>query len=138
MKQYNIPLGGYKPVEGVIYLLENDLNQINKIPFLENYEGYAIITIGPIYLDTNIDIEKIIKNNPIITNEDHTIFIVNCGHTDLSDKSLVVSQSLELEKVHYEDSLNNYFSDREVKDLKVQKEYKDLHNELKKYCYKEL
>ena len=30
MKQYNIPLGGYKPVEGVIYLLENDLNQINK------------------------------------------------------------------------------------------------------------
>ena len=66
MKQYNIPLGGYMPVEGVIYFMENDIRQINKIPFLQNYEGYAIVTIGHVYLNADIDSKTIIEDQSII------------------------------------------------------------------------
>ncbi len=51
MKQYNIPDGGYVPVDNIIYLMESDISQINRIPLLQNYDDYAIVTVGPIYLN---------------------------------------------------------------------------------------
>ena len=54
MKQYNIPDGGYVPVDNIIYFMESDISQINRIPLLQNYDDYAIVTAGPIYLDKDI------------------------------------------------------------------------------------
>ncbi len=110
MKQYNIPLGGYMPVEGVIYLMENDISQINKIPFLQNYEGYAIVTIGHVYLNADIDIKTIIEDQSIIKDESSQIFIINCEHSDLSDRSLIMTQKLDVDRIHCCDSLREYFS----------------------------
>ena len=137
MKQYNIPLGGYKPVENITYLLENDLSQINKIPYLQDYEGYAVITVGPIYLDKEINIEDFIQDKAIVTNEDKNIFIINCQHSDLSDKSLMMSQQFDINDALCNNSLTNHFSEICSKDLEVDAEHQDFHKELKKYCYKE-
>ena len=137
MRQYNIPLGGYKPVDNITYLLENDLSQINKIPFLQNYKGYAIVTVGNIYLDQTIDIEKIITDQSIITNKDKNIFIINCEHLDLSNKSLAMSQNFNVDEILCSDSLEKYFGEKDVEELKILEEYESLHKHLKEYCYKE-
>lgn len=137
MKQYNVPNGGYIPVDGVTYLMENDISQINKIPYLQDYEGYAVITVGPIYLDKEINIEDFIQDKAIVTNEDKNIFIINCQHSELSDKSLTMSQQFDVDDVPCNNSLKDHFSERCVKDLEVDVEHQDFHEELKKYCYKE-
>jgi len=137
MKQYNIPNGGYIPVDNVTYLMENDISQINKIPYLQDYEGYAVITVGPIYLDKEINIEDFIQDKAIVTNEDKNIFIINCQHRDLSDKSLMMSQKFNIDDALCNNSLTDHFSERCVKDLEVDIGHQDLHEELKKYCYKE-
>ena len=137
MKQYNIPLGGYKPVENITYLLENDLSQINKIPFLQNYRGCAIVTVGNIYLDKIIDIEKVITDQSIITNKNKNIFIINCEHVELSNKSLVSSQYFNADEIEHNNSLDAYFIEKSTEELQILEEYQYLHENLKQYCYME-
>ena len=134
MKQYNIPLGGYMPVEGVIYLMENDISQINKIPFLQNYEGYAIVTIGHVYLNADIDIKTIIEDQSIIKDESSQIFIINCEHSDLSDRSLIMTQKLDVDRIHCCDSLREYFSKDILENTDVVEENQE---DLKKHYNKE-
>jgi len=119
MKQYNIPDGGYVPVDNIIYLMENDISQINRIPLLQNYEGYAIVTVGPIYLNEEFNWEYALADYPIISDAENKIFIMNCSHDKLRATD-PFSQKLNLDNVTIINSLTNYFSERQVEDENLQ------------------
>ena len=99
MKQYNIPDGGYVPVDNIIYFMESDISQINRIPLLQNYDDYAIVTAGPIYLDKDINIKSIILDDDIVCDEDEKIFIINCSHDNFKNSVNAFSQTLDKENM---------------------------------------
>ena len=120
MKQYNIPDGGYVPVDNIIYLMESDISQINRIPLLQNYDDYAIVTAGPIYLDKDIDIKSIILDDDIVCDEDEKIFIINCSHDNFKNSVNAFSQTLDKENMRHVGMLTDYFNERQVDDENIQ------------------
>ena len=120
MKQYNIPDGGYVPVDNIIYLMESDISQINRIPLLQNYDDYAIVTAGPIYLDKDIDIKSIILDDDIVCDEDEKIFIINCSHDNFKNSVNAFSQTLDKENMRHVGMLTDYFTERQVDDENIQ------------------
>jgi len=136
MRQYNIPFGGYIPVENVTYLVENDLNQINKIPMMRSYEGYAIVTVGPIYLKKDINIEHIINDNAIVRNKNNNIFLINCNHESLKNNMLAFQGQIDIDS-YVEVDIDKYFSvnETDMQTYNIDEVNEELHEELKKYCY---
>ena len=120
MKQYNIPDGGYVPVDNIIYFMESDISQINRIPLLQNYDDYAIVTAGPIYLDKDIDIKSIILDDDIVCDEDEKIFIINCSHDNFKNSVNAFSQTLDKENMRHVGMLTDYFTERQVDDENIQ------------------
>lgn len=120
MKQYNIPDGGYVPVDNIIYLMESDISQINRIPLLQNYDDYAIVTAGPIYLDKDIDIKSIILDDDIVCDEDEKIFIINCSHDNFKNSVNAFSQTLDKENMRHVGMLTDYFTERQADDENIQ------------------
>ena len=120
MKQYNIPDGGYVPVDNIIYLMESDISQINRIPLLQNYDDYAIVTAGPIYLDKDINIKSIILDDDIVCDEDEKIFIINCSHDNFKNSVNAFSQTLDKENMRHVGMLTDYFTERQVDDENIQ------------------
>ena len=120
MKQYNIPDGGYVPVDNIIYLMESDISQINRIPLLQNYDDYAIVTAGPIYLDKDIDIKSIILDDDIVCDEDEKIFIINCSHDNFKNSVNAFSQTLDKENMRHVGMLTDYFTERRADDENIQ------------------
>ena len=120
MKQYNIPDGGYVPVDNIIYFMESDISQINRIPLLQNYDDYAIVTAGPIYLDKDIDIKSIILDDDIVCDEDEKIFIINCSHDNFKNSVNAFSQTLDKENMRHVGMLTDYFTERRADDENIQ------------------
>lgn len=120
MKQYNIPDGGYVPVDNIIYFMESDISQINRIPLLQNYDDYAIVTAGPIYLDKDINIKSIILDDDIVCDEDEKIFIINCSHDNFKNSVNAFSQTLDKENMRHVGMLTDYFTERQVDDENIQ------------------
>ena len=120
MKQYNIPDGGYVPVDNIIYFMESDISQINRIPLLQNYDDYAIVTAGPIYLDKDIDIKSIILDDDIVCDEDEKIFIINCSHDNFKNSVNAFSQTLDKENMRHVGMLTDYFTERQAYDENIQ------------------
>ena len=120
MKQYNIPDGGYVPVDNIIYLMESDISQINRIPLLQNYDDYAIVTAGPIYLDKDINIKSIILDDDIVCDEDEKIFIINCSHDNFKNSVNAFSQTLDKENMRHVGMLTDYFTERQADDENIQ------------------
>ena len=120
MKQYNIPDGGYVPVDNIIYFMESDISQINRIPLLQNYDDYEIVTAGPIYLDKDIDIKSIILDDDIGCDEDEKIFIINCSHDNFKNSVNAFSQTLDKENMRHVGMLTDYFTERQVDDENIQ------------------
>ncbi len=120
MKQYNIPDGGYVPVDNIIYFMESDISQINRIPLLQNYDDYAIVTAGPIYLDKDIDIKSIILDDDIVCDEDEKIFIINCSHDNFKNSVNAFSQTLDKENMRHVGMLTDYFTERQADDENIQ------------------
>ena len=120
MKQYNIPDGGYVPVDNIIYFMESDISQINRIPLLQNYDDYAIVTAGPIYLDKDIDIKSIILDDDIVCDEDEKIFIINCSHDNFKNSVNAFSQTLDKENMRHVGILTDYFTERQADDENIQ------------------
>ena len=120
MKQYNIPDGGYVPVDNIIYFMESDISQINRIPLLQNYDDYAIVTAGPIYLDKDINIKSIILDDDIVCDEDEKIFIINCSHDNFKNSVNAFSQTLDKENMRHVGMLTDYFTERQADDENIQ------------------
>ena len=120
MKQYNIPDGGYVPVDNIIYFMESDISQINRIPLLQNYDDYAIVTAGPIYLDKDINIKSIILDDDIVCDEDEKIFIINCSHDNFKNSVNAFSQTLDKENMRHVGILTDYFTERQADDENIQ------------------
>lgn len=132
MRQYNIPLGSYIPVEDVIYLVECDKDQINRIADLQSYEGYAIVTIGDIYINKEFNIEEMLGGERIACNKDETIFLINCGHKYYKNNKDYNLNKYKNENWKIIDNLEKYFTDKkDVKDLEVT-EYAEMHDFMKK------
>ncbi len=120
MKQYNIPDGGYVPVDNIIYFMENDISQINRIPLLQNYEDYAIVTIGPIYLNEEMDVENIVLDDEMVCDDDEKIFIINCSHDNFKNSVNTFSQTLNKKEMRHVGMLTNYFTERQGDDESIQ------------------
>jgi hypothetical protein len=119
MKQYNIPNGGYVPVDNIIYFMENDISQVNRIPLLQNYDGYAIVTIGPIYLDKEIDLESIVLDDEIVCDDDEKIFIMNCSHDNFKNNVNAFSQTLNKKGIKHVGILIDYFTEKQIDDESI-------------------
>ena len=119
MRQYNIPNGGYVPIKNVTYLLENDTSQINRIPLLQDYEGYAIVTVGPIYLNKQFNWLSMLSDYPIISDQEGKVFILNCSHDKLRETD-PFSQKLNSDNITIINSLTDYFNERQVENENLQ------------------
>ena len=136
MKQYNIPNGGYVPIKNVTYLLENDISQINRIPLLQNYSGYAIVTVGDVYVESNSNIEALIGDGNVIKNSKNNIFVINCAHESFKDDYQALKTKLNVDQFKSNDDIEKYILKSKIKtQYDVSNNFEEMHEELKKYCY---
>ena len=85
-----------------VYNVPNDLEHaflVHKVPYLEGYTGYAVVTVGDIAVssDLDADVKAILDGAAMVFNPAQTVFLLDCEHKlfrqvykggTLSDKSL--------------------------------------------------
>jgi hypothetical protein len=138
MRQYNIPLGSHLPIDDITYLMEGDIDQVNRIADLQDFEGYAVVTIGELYLDKDFDIEQMLDGERIACNKDETIFLIDCGHKYYSNNKDYNVNRYKNEDFKIIDNLDEYFTtEKIVEDLEVT-EFKEMHDLLRKILLDEV
>ena len=99
-----------------VYSIPKDLvlQELQKIPSMENYEGVALATIDGVIQHHEIDVEKVIAGKAVVFNSSHSIFLFNCAHRLWQDKTYkrqieageLLTQGVE--KI-IDDSIEKYF-----------------------------
>jgi len=106
----------------VTALLHNDLSQIFRVPFIQKYNGSAMIVTSLYTQDQYIDLDKIIENKAMVATKNRDISIINCGHEFFkkmfSPSSIVRMDTREKlgysnEDIYLDDTLLEYFNKKE-------------------------
>ena len=87
-------ISGIYNTEEIISLPEK--SYLLRVPFIQRYEGVALVVSSSLLLTNMIDLENLDFHNSIgITNRDNTLFIINCGHeyasNNLNKTNMVIS-----------------------------------------------
>lgn len=99
-----------------VYSIPSDveLQQVQKVPSMENYEGIVLVTIDGITQHHEIDVAKVLGGKAVVFNSSQSIFLFNCAHGLWQDKTykrqIEAGQSLTqgVEKI-VDDTIENYF-----------------------------
>ena len=99
-----------------VYSIPSDveLQEVQKVPSMENYEGIVLVTIDGITQHHEIDVAKVLGGKAVVFNSSQSIFLFNCAHGLWQDKTykrqIEAGQSLTqgVEKI-VDDTIENYF-----------------------------
>lgn len=69
-------------VEKVTFLLDDDISQALRVPFMQGYKGHAVIITSDRFLQRRIDTSKYVNNNKAIAKtSDNSVIILNAGNS---------------------------------------------------------
>ena len=99
-----------------VYSIPSDveLQEVQKVPSMENYKGIVLVTIDGITQHHEIDVAKVLGGKAVVFNSSQSIFLFNCAHGLWQDKTykrqIEAGQSLTqgVEKI-VDDTIENYF-----------------------------
>lgn len=110
VKYYVIPIDGYNQfdaaqkladlnhisVKDVVFLGPNDQSQVFRVPYMQGYEGKAVVACSNKICEMQIDVESI-KTGAITYNSQKDIFVVDCSSVifkQVFTAKAIASQSL--------------------------------------------
>lgn len=104
MKVYNCPKDLEYPYE------------VNKVAYLEGYQGYVVVTMGDVVPTQEIDLASIVGGSSVVFNSSQNIFLVNCSHglfRQVYKRGINIESSFPLKDGDHrrmDDSIQQYFS----------------------------
>ena len=99
-----------------VYSIPSDveLQEVQKVPSMENYEGIVLVTVDGITQHHEIDVAKVLGGKAVVFNSSQSIFLFNCAHGLWQNKSykrqIEAGEPLTqgVEKI-VDDTIENYF-----------------------------
>jgi len=99
-----------------VYSIPSDveLQEVQKIPSMENYEGIVLATIDGVTQHHEIDVAQVLGGKAVVFNSSQSIFLFNCAHGLWQNKSykrqIEAGEPLSqgVEKI-VDDTIENYF-----------------------------
>jgi hypothetical protein len=99
-----------------VYSIPSDveLQEVQKIPSMENYEGIVLATIDGVTQHHEIDVAQVLGGKAVVFNSSQSIFLFNCAHGLWQNKSykrqIEAGEPLTqgVEKI-VDDTIENYF-----------------------------
>ena len=99
-----------------VYSIPSDveLQEVQKIPSMENYEGIVLATINGVTQHHEIDVAQVLGGKAVVFNSSQSIFLFNCAHGLWQNKSykrqIEAGEPLTqgVEKI-VDDTIENYF-----------------------------
>jgi hypothetical protein len=99
-----------------VYSIPSDveLQEVQKVPSMENYEGIVLATIDGVTQHHEIDVAQVLGGKAVVFNSSQSIFLFNCAHGLWQNKSykrqIEAGEPLTqgVEKI-VDDTIENYF-----------------------------
>jgi len=99
-----------------VYSIPSDveLQEVQKVPSMENYEGIVLVTIDGVTQHHEIDVAQVLGGKAVVFNSSQSIFLFNCAHGLWQNKSykrqIEAGEPLTqgVEKI-VDDTIENYF-----------------------------
>ena len=119
-----------------VYKIPNDvdLKDVQKVPFMENYEGLVLVTTADVGDVDELEMGKLLDGKAVVFNSSNTMFVFNCAHALWQNKTYKkqIDAGLELtqgvEKI-VDDSLDKYLNGTFVVEPELTEEWKPVEDE---------
>jgi len=111
-----------------------DLKDVQKVPFMENYEGLVLVTTADVGDVDELEMGKLLDGKAVVFNSSNTMFVFNCAHALWQNKTYKkqIDAGLELtqgvEKI-VDDSLDKYLNGTFVVEPELTEEWKPVEDE---------
>ena len=119
-----------------VYKIPSDvtLEDVQKIPSMENYEGLALVTTVDVGDVDELEMGKLLDGKAVVFNSSNTMFVFNCAHALWQNKTYKkqIDAGLELtqgvEKI-VDDSLDKYLNGTFVVEPDLPEKWKPVEDE---------
>ena len=119
-----------------VYKIPSDvtLEDVQKVPSMENYEGLALVTTVDVGDVDELEMGKLLDGKAVVFNFSNTMFVFNCAHALWQNKTYKkqIDAGLELtqgvEKI-VDDSLDKYLNGTFVVEPELTEEWKPVEDE---------
>lgn len=95
------------------YLINNDLSQVLRVPFMQKYNGLAVILTTKTLIKKSFNPQELLKEEKYVYDPDFNLFIINCD-SDYFKNNFNPSKLVSMDLRNYMNIFNNSDADLKV------------------------